>query len=112
MKTIRHISVVLLFILSVWNFYLGILNHPEKGYLMFFVFGAGFLSLATVLATRIREATVVAFVLSFSVLILYPLLGDFSNFTPWSSGIMAALDAVVVICCFFLILSKVKNKQH
>lgn len=109
MKTIRNISIALLFILSGWNFYLGISTNPLKGYMMYFVFGTGFLTLGAVLVSKIKAAPPVGLLLSIAIFFLYPILADLSNFTPWTAGIMAAADAIILICCLILILVRLKN---
>jgi hypothetical protein len=108
-KLIRYISVILLFILSGWNICLGIIHRPEPDFFMYFVFGAGFFALGAVLNSRFRSASSVGFIVSATVLIVYPMIADLRNFTPWSSGIMAGVVAIVVICCLILMMLKVKN---
>jgi hypothetical protein len=108
-KLIRYISVVLLFILSAWNIYLGILHRPEIDHVTYFVFGAGFFALGAVLISRFRSASSVGFIVSATVLIVYPMIADLKNFTPWSSGIMAGIVAIVLICCLILMMVKLKN---
>jgi hypothetical protein len=108
-KTVRNISIGLLFILSAWNFYLGISTNPLKGYMMYFVFGAAFLTLGAVLVSKIKAAPPVGLIISVAILFLYPMMADLQNFTPWTSGIMAAVDAIVIICCLVMVLVKIKN---
>jgi hypothetical protein len=108
-KLIRYISVALLFILSVWNICLGILHRPDPDNVIYFIFGTCFFALGAVLISRFRSASAVGFIVSATVLIVYPMLADLKGFTPWSAGIMAAFVAIVVICCWIHIIVKLKN---
>jgi hypothetical protein len=108
-KLIRYISVILLFILSAWNISLGILHIPDADNVMYFVFGACFFALGAVINSRFRSASAVGFIVSATVLIVYPMLADLKGFTPWSSGVMAATVAIVIICCWVNIMIKLKN---
>jgi hypothetical protein len=76
---------------------------------MYFIFGACFFALGAVLNSRFRSVSTIGFIVSATVLIVYPMLADLKGFTPWSSGIMAAVVAIVVICCWILMLVKLKN---
>ncbi len=109
MKLIRYISVILLFILAVWNIFHGILHKPDTDNDIYFVFGSGFFALGAVLNSRFRSASAVGFIVSATVLIVYPMLTDLKGFTPWSSGVMAAAVAIVIICCWVNIMIKLKN---
>jgi hypothetical protein len=106
MVTIRILPAGLLLFLCVLNFYLGFIASPDGGFVMYIVFGAVYFTLGMLLITKIRIATWIGFIIPLAVLFIYPVMVDFENLNPWTSGIMGAIDAIVVICCLFLSLVK------
>lgn len=106
MISIRYISAGLVFLLFVWNLYLGIITRPDASFLKYIVFGVVFLTLIVLLIRKIRFAELLGFIISFAVFFVYPLMMDFKNLNPWSSGIMAGIDVIVLICCLLMLLLK------
>jgi hypothetical protein len=106
MYSIRSIPAGLLILLCVLNLYLGIITRPDPGFVMYLVFGAVYLTLGVMVISKIRFALLLGFIITLALLFIYPLLVDFKNLNPWSSGIMGAIDAIIVICCLILLLLK------
>jgi len=92
--------------LSVLNLYLGIISRPDPGFVMYLVFGGIYFTLVMLMISKLRLASWLGFIIPLAILFIYPSLVDFKNLNPWSSGIMGAIDAIIVICCFILILIK------
>jgi hypothetical protein len=106
MLSIRSVSASFLFLLFVLNLYLGIIAIPEKSFLMYLIFGVVYITLGLLLIGKIRFAELLGFLIAFAILIIYPIMVDFKNLHPWSSGLLAGIDAIVVICCFLMLLLK------
>jgi hypothetical protein len=106
MKAIRLLSASLLLPLCVVNLYLGIITKPYGSFVMYITFGIVYLTLGMLLISKIRFAVWLGFIIPLAVLFIYPFMVDFKNLDPWSYGIMGAIDAIVVICCFILLLLK------
>jgi len=106
MISVRSLSAGLLFLLFGWNLYLGIITKPDPSFLMYIVFCVVFFTLVVLLITKIRFAELIVFIISIAILFIYPLMVDFKNLNPWSSGIMAGIDVLVIICCSLMLLLK------
>jgi hypothetical protein len=109
MKAIYFVPTGLLLLLCVLNFYLGIITKPDKGFVIYLVFGVVYFAMGVLLASRFRFAELLGLLLTFAILLSYPLLVGFENMNPWSSGIMGGINAIIFICCLILILLKIKN---
>jgi hypothetical protein len=108
MKAIRYLSAAPLLLLCILNLYIGIIAIPEPGFVWFIVFGILFFTLGALVISKIRFAPWISFLVPFAILFIYPLIVDFKELTPWSSGIMGAFDAIVVICALIILLNKIK----
>jgi len=106
MITIRYLSAGLLLLLCVLNLYLGIITKPNPGFVMYIVFGVVYFTLIVLLISKIRLALWLGMIIPLALLFIYPLMVDFKNLNPLSYGIMGAIDAIVLICCFILVLLK------
>jgi hypothetical protein len=106
MTSIRNLSAGFLFLLFVLNLYLGIIANPDPGFIKYIVFGAVYFALGILLISKFRFAELLGFIIALAILFIYPLLVDFKNMNVWSSGVLGGIDAIVVICCFILLLLK------
>jgi len=109
MKTIHYLPTSLLLLLSGLNLYLGIITNPNPGFVIYLVFGVVYITLGVLLITKMRCADLLGFIIPLAIVFIYPLIVDFKNLHPWSSGFLGAINAVVVLCCLYLLLVKVKN---
>lgn len=109
MKAIPYFPTTLLLFLCLLNLYLGIIDTPDQGFDMYLLFGVVYLSLGLLFIRKIRFAELLGFIASFVLLFIYPMIVDFHNLQPWTSGIMGALNATVIVSCLFLLLIKVKS---
>lgn len=109
MKAIRFLSAGFLLLLCVLNLYLGIITRPDPSFVMYIVFGAVYFTVGVLVISKIRFTLWIGFIIPLAILFIYPLLVEFKNLNPWSSGIMGAIDAIVVICCLILLLNNIKN---
>ena len=76
---------------------------------MFMVFGIVYFTLGVLLISKMRFAELLGFIVPLAILFIYPLVVDFKNLRPWSSGFLGAIDAIVVISCLILFMMKIKN---
>jgi len=106
MNAIRCIPTSLLLLLCILNLYLGVIARPDSGFVMYMVFGGVYLILVVLMVSKLRLASLLGFLIPLVLLFIYPSLVDFKNLNPWSSGIMGAIDAIIVICCLILLLLK------
>ena len=106
MIAIRYFSAGLLLLLCVLNLYLGIITKPNPGFVMYIVFGVVYFTLIVLLISKIRLALWLGMIIPLALLFIYPVMVDFKNLNPLSYGIMGAIDAIVLICCFILVLLK------
>jgi hypothetical protein len=106
MISIRNLSAGFLFLLFVFNLYLGIISKPDNGFVMPLVFGVVYFSLGLLLISKFRFAEIIGFIMTSAILLIYPIMVDFKNLTVWSSGILAGIDAIVIICCLLMLLLK------
>jgi hypothetical protein len=108
MKAIRYLSAAPLLLLCFINLYIGIIASPEPGFVWFILFGILFFTLGVLVMSTIRFAPWINFIVPFGILFIYPLIVDFKDLTPWSSGIMGAFDSIVVICALIILLNKIR----
>lgn len=106
MNAIRYIPASLLLLLCVLNFYLGIIAMSDPGFVIYMVFGVVYFMLVLLMISKLRFASLLGFLIPLVLLFIYPSMVDFKNLNPWSSGIMGAIDAIIVICCLILLLLK------
>ena len=106
MKAMNYLPAGLLLLLCVLNLYLGIITMPDSSFVMYLVFGLVYLTLGVILINKFRFAELLGFIMSLALVFIYPLLVDFKHLNPWLSGIMGATDAIVAICCLFLLMMK------
>jgi hypothetical protein len=109
MKAIYLLPTGLLLLLCLLNFYLGFITRPDKGFLVYLVFGVIYFALGVILFSKIRFAELLGLIMTLALLFIYPLLIGFENLNPWTSGLMGGIDAIVVICCLVLLLLKIKS---
>jgi hypothetical protein len=93
-------------LLCILNLYLGVIARPDSGFVIYMVFGGVYLILVVLMVSKLRFASLLGFLIPLVLLFIYPSLVDFKNLNPWSSGIMGAIDAIIVICCLILLLLK------
>jgi hypothetical protein len=109
MRSIRHIPVFLLLLLFVSNLYLGIITIPNPAFVKYIIFSAIYLTTGVLLISKIRFAELIGFLIPLAILFVYPIIIDFKDLHPWSSGVLGAFNAMVMICCFILVLLKIKT---
>jgi hypothetical protein len=101
MRSIRIIPIGLLFLLFVANLYIGILASPGHG--------AVYLTVGLLMISKFRFAELTGFLVPIAIFFIYPIMPDFKNLHPWTSGIMSMFNATIMICCFILLILKIKN---
>lgn len=104
MISIRYISAGLVFLLSIVNFYLGIIDANNSTFLKYIFFFIIYFALGIFLIRNNRFSGLAGFIIPFALLFIYPAIVDFNNLHPWSSGALAGMDALVIICCFILLM--------
>ncbi len=109
MKAIHYLPISLLLLLSVLNLYLGIITKPDPSFAIYIVFGVVYFTLGVLLISKMRGAELLGFIIPLAIVFIYPLIVDFKNLHPWSSGFLGAINALVVLCCLYLLLVKIKN---
>jgi len=109
MRSIRFIPVILLVLLFGLNLYLGVIAKLHPVFVKYLVFSVIYLILGVLLISKIRYADVLGFLIPLAIFFIYPLILDFKDLHPWSSGILAALNTIVMISCFISLLLKIKN---
>ena len=109
MRSIRFIPIILVFLLFGINLYLGIITRPHPSFIKYLVFSAIYLMLGLVLISNIKFADMLGVLIHLAIFFIYPAILDFKNLHPWSSGIMAAINAIVLISCFYSVLIKIKS---
>jgi hypothetical protein len=109
MKAIHYLPTCLLLILFVLNLYLGIITRPDPGFVMYIVFSFIYFMLGVLLISKMRYAELLGFIIPLAILFIYPLMVHFKNLHPWSSGILGAINAIVIICCLILLMIRIKN---
>ena len=109
MRTIRIIPILLLFLLFGLNLYLGIITKPHPSFIKYLIFSAIYLMLGVLLISKIRFADLLGVLFPLAIFFIYPLIIDFKNLNPWSSGILASINAIVMISCFILVMNKIKS---
>jgi len=108
-KAIHYLPISLLLLLSVINLYLGIITKPDSGFVIYIVFGVVYFTLGVLLINKMKCADLLGFIIPLAIVFIYPLIVDFKNLHPWSSGFLGAINTVVVLCCLYLLLVKIKN---
>jgi hypothetical protein len=108
-RSIRFIPIVLLLILFVSNLYLGFITYPHVSYVSYLIFSAVYLALGFLLISKIRFAELIGLIITLAIFFIYPMMLDFKNLHPWSSGVLSTFNAIVIISCFILLLLKVKG---
>jgi len=91
------------------NLYLGIITRPDPGFVIYIVFGAVYFTLGELLISKMKSAELLGFIIPLAILFIYPLMVDFKNLHPSSSGFLGAINAVVVLSYLYLLLAKIKN---
>jgi hypothetical protein len=108
-KSIRFIPIVLLLPLFVINLYLGFITYPHKSFVNYLIFSIVYLVLGLLLMSRIRFAELIGLIITIAIFFIYPVILDFKNLHPSSSGILSIFNALVMISCFILLLLKIKD---
>jgi hypothetical protein len=106
MISIRNLSAGFLFILFALNLYIGIISGPGHSFVMNIVFGVVYFTLGSLLISRFRFAELLGFIVTSAILFIYPMLVDFTGLSVWWSGILAGIDAIVLISCLLMLLLK------
>jgi hypothetical protein len=109
MRSIRIIPIGLLFLLFVANLYIGILTSPGHGFVNYLIFSAVYLTVGLLMISKFRFAELTGFLVPIAIFFIYPIMPDFKNLHPWTSGIMSMFNATIMICCFILLILKIKN---
>ena len=110
MNIIRYISAGILMALAAVNFYLGFKTSPGESFIMFFLFSLIYFFGGLLVTGKTRFTPFIGIILPVTILIIYPLLVNFTHFTPWSAGFMSACNVIVVIGSFFLLLMNLTTK--
>ena len=108
-KSIRFVPIVLLLILFISNLYLGVITYPYASYVDYLIFSAVYLILGFLLISKIKFAELIGLVITLAIFFIYPVMLDFKNLHPWSSGVLSTFNAIVIISCFILLMLKVKG---
>jgi integral membrane sensor domain MASE1 len=108
-RSIRFIPIGLLLLLFVSNLYLGLITYPYVIYVKYVIFSVIYLALGLVLMSKLRFAELVGFIVSLAILFIYPIIQDFKNLHPWSSGVLSSFNAIVIVSCFLLLMLKIKD---
>jgi hypothetical protein len=106
---IRLIPILLVLFLFISNLYLGIIAYPYSYFIKYLIFGAVYLVLAFILISKIKFAELIGMIITIAILFVYPAVMEFKNLHPWSSGLLSALNAIVIISCFLLMMLKIKD---
>jgi hypothetical protein len=106
MSAIRSIPTGLLLLTGALNLFLGIITRPDPSFGVYLIFSIVYFALGVLLISKIRFAELIGLIFTLAILFIYPLIVEFKNLDPWSSGIMGAIDAIVIICCLILLLLK------
>jgi hypothetical protein len=109
MKSIRIIPVALLLVLFILNLYLGYITYPHQSYVKYIIFSVVYLATGFMMITKIRFAEFAGFLIPLAIFFIYPMILDFKNLHPWSSGVLSVLNAIVMISCFILVMLKIKS---
>jgi len=109
MKAIHYLPVGLLLLLCILNLYLGIITKPDPSFVMYIVFGVVYFTLGVLLISKMRGSEILGFIIPLAIVFIYPLIVDFKNLHPWSSGFLGATNALVVLFYLYLLLVKIKN---
>lgn len=109
MRPIRLIPTLLAFLLFGLNLYLAIINRSQSEFVKYLVFSGIYLLLAMVLISKFRFSDLLGILIPLAIFFVYPAIIDFKDLHPWSSGILAAINAIVMISCFFSVLIKIKS---
>jgi hypothetical protein len=109
MRSIRLIPILLVFLISGLNLYLGIIARSQSDLIKYSVFSGIYLMLAVVLISKFRFSDMVGILIPLAIFFVYPAIMDFKDLHPWSSGFLAAINAIVMISCFFSVLIKIKS---
>jgi hypothetical protein len=108
-KSIRIIPIVLLFLLFASNLYLGFITYPDASFVNYVIFSIIYLALGLLLTSNIKFSELIVFIATLVILIIYPVIIDFKNLHPSSSGLMSIINAIILIACFILLLLKIKD---
>ena len=109
MNPVRYISAGLLLLLFVSNLYLGIITYPHVRYVNYLIFCVIYFALGLLLIGKVRFAELIGFLITLAIFFIYPMIIDFKNLHPWSSGVMSTINAIVFIACFILLLLKIRD---
>jgi hypothetical protein len=107
--SIRIIPTALLLLLFVSNLYLGLITNPDPSFIKYLMFSVIYLILGLLLISKMKFAELIGLLTTFLVFFIYPVILDFENLHPWSSGIMSTFNGIVIISCFILLLLKIKD---
>jgi hypothetical protein len=107
MKTIPYLPIGLLLLLCFLNLYQGIITRPDPNFVMYIVFAIVYLTVGVLVISKIRFASWLGFIIPLAVLFIYPIMVDFKHLNPWSSGIMGAMDATIVLYFLYQLLMKI-----
>ncbi len=108
-RSIRFIPIVLLLILFGSNLYLGFITYPHTSFVDYLIFSAVYLALGLLLISKIRFAELIGLIITLAIFFIYPVMLDFRNLHPWSSGVLSTFNAIVIISCFILLMLKIKD---
>jgi len=109
MRSIRLIPILLAFLLIGLNLYMGIITRSQSDFIKYLAFSGIYLILAIVLISKFSFSDLFGILIPLAILFVYPGIIDFKDLHPWSSGILAAINAIVMISCFFSVLIKIKS---
>ena len=108
-RSIRIIPIILLFLLFVTNLYLGFITFPDASFVNYVIFSMIYLALGLLLTSKIKFSELIVFIATLAILFIYPMIIDFKNLHPSSSGFMSAINAIILIACFILLMLKIKD---
>jgi len=107
--TTRLLPILIVLFLFISNLYLGIITYTYVSFTKYLIFSIVYLGLGFILISKIKFAELIGLIITLAILFVYPAVMDFKNLHPWSSGLLSAFNAIVIISCFFLLMLKVKD---
>jgi len=106
---LRIVPVALLSLLSLTNLYLGFISCPKAGFVNYLIFSLVYLIMGLLFIYKIPFAELIGFISTIVILFIYPVIINFNNLHPSSSGAMGSLNAILIISCGILLLLKIKD---
>jgi hypothetical protein len=108
-KSIRLIPILLIMLLAVSNLFLGYITYPGITYTIYLIFALIYLALGVLFISKFRFAEMIGLIITVIIFFIYPMLSDLKNLHPWSAGVLSAINGIIFISCFILLILKIKE---